>query len=532
MLRALVALLGIGGVVIARGAIVHRRRAQKEAKRTFELSLDLLCVAGLDGYFKQLNPAFERTLGYTRAELTSRPLFDFIHPDDVERSRAALQTLGHGEEIVHFENRFRRSDGSVSWLEWNARPASEEGLVYATARDITDRRRAEQELQEAKHAVEVSRDELRMLADEQAALRRVATLVARGVPPSEVFEVVTSEIARLLDAERAALIRYEPDGGAVIVATTTEAGIESQAGVRMTLEGDSISARVKRTGRPARMDTYEAVPGPDAAMLRDLGLRSAAGAPIAVEGRLWGVVVIGWRRERRVSADLESRIAQFSELVASAIANAESRAELTASRARIVAAGDEMRRRIERDLHDGTQQRLVSLALAVRAAEKKIPPELSTVRDELAKAARGLAAAVEDLQEISRGIHPAILAKGGLGPALKGLARRSGIPVELDLDTGRRLPDSVEVAAYYVVSEALTNAVKHARASAVWVELRAADSIVELAVRDDGIGGADPTRGSGLLGLRDRVEALGGTLEIESDRGRGTSLRVRIPIDG
>jgi signal transduction histidine kinase len=197
-----------------------------------------------------------------------------------------------------------------------------------------------------------------------------------------------------------------------------------------------------------------------------------------------------------------------------------------------VAAGDEMRRRIERDLHDGTQQRLVSLALAVRAAEKKIPPELSTVRDELAKAARGLAAAVEDLQEISRGIHPAILAKGGLGPALKGLARRSGIPVELDLDTGRRLPDSVEVAAYYVVSEALTNAVKHARASAVWVELRAADSIVELAVRDDGIGGADPTRGSGLLGLRDRVEALGGTLEIESDRGRGTSLRVRIPIDG
>jgi PAS domain S-box-containing protein len=513
-------------------AIVRRRRAEREAERTFDLSRDILCIAGLDGYFKRVNPAFEQTLGYSREELLSRPLFDFIHPPDVERSRGALEALGRGQEIVHFENRQRHSDGSLRWIEWNVRPAPDEGLVYAVGRDVTDRRRAADELQAAKRDVEASRDELRVLADEQAALRRVATLVAQGVPPSEVFDIVTFEIGRLLGADRSALIRYEPDGTAVIVATTTEPGIESQVGVRMTLEGDSVSARVKRTGRPARMDSYEGVVGPDAAMLRGLGLRSSVGAPIVVEGRLWGVVVIGWREEARVTAGAEGRIGEFTELVATAIANADNRGELTASRARIVAAADETRRRIERDLHDGTQQRLVSLALALRAAVTRLSPEHSEVREELSKTASGLAAALEDLQEISRGIHPAILSKGGLGPALKGLARRAGIPVELELHGDRRLPDSVEVATYYVVSEALTNAAKHAHPSEVHVALRAENSVVEVEVRDDGVGGADPARGSGLIGLRDRVEALGGTIEITSSRGSGTLLLARIPIDG
>jgi PAS domain S-box-containing protein len=506
-------------------AIARRRRAEREAERTFDQSLDMLCVAGLDGYYRRVNPAFERTLGYSRDELLSRPLFEFIYPDDVERSRTALDALGRGEEVVHFENRIWHRDGALSWIEWNVRPAPEEGLVYAAARDVTDRRSAEDALQ-------ASRDELRVLADEQAALRRVATLVARGVPPNEVFDLVTAEIGQLLEAERSALIRYEPDGTATIVATTTEPGIPSQIGVRMTLEGDSVAVRVRRTGQPARMDSYEGVPGPDAAMLRGLGLRSSVGAPIVVEGRLWGVVVIGWRVEKRVSADVEGRIAQFTELVATAIANADNRAELTASRARIVAASDETRRRIERDLHDGTQQRLVSLALALRAAETRLPPELDDLREELSKTAGGLAAALEDLQEISRGIHPAILSKGGLVPALKSLARRAGIPVELDLHTEQRLSDPVEVATYYVVSEALTNAAKHAGASEVQVQLKAENSIVEVAVRDDGVGGADPTRGSGLIGLRDRVEALGGSIEITSSRNRGTSLRARIPVDG
>ena len=188
-----------------------------------------------------------------------------------------------------------------------------------------------------------------------------------------------------------------------------------------------------------------------------------------------------------------------------------SRAELTSSRARVVAAADEARRRIERDLHDGTQQRLLSLALELRAAEAHVPPGLPGLKAQLSRVAQGLAEVVEDLQEISRGIHPAVLSKGGLGPAIKALARRSVVPVELHLRTDRRLPERIEVAAYYVVSEALTNAAKHSHASVVQVEVEATDAVLRLAVSDDGVGGADPVRGSGLIGLQDRMEAIGGT---------------------
>jgi signal transduction histidine kinase len=206
-----------------------------------------------------------------------------------------------------------------------------------------------------------------------------------------------------------------------------------------------------------------------------------------------------------------------------------SHADLTQSRARVVAASDETRRRIERDLHDGTQQRLVSLGLELRAAEAMVPPELTDLSSQLSRTASGLTGAIEELQEISRGIHPAILSKGGLGPALRTLARRSAIPVELEFDVAERLPQPVEAAAYYVVSEALTNAAKHSRASAVWVEVDADDAVVRISIRDDGVGGATPGKGSGLLGLKDRVEALGGQIEIDSPSGRGTSLQVRIP---
>jgi signal transduction histidine kinase len=224
-------------------------------------------------------------------------------------------------------------------------------------------------------------------------------------------------------------------------------------------------------------------------------------------------------------------MANFTELVATAIANADSRAELKASRARVVAAGDEARRRIERDLHDGTQQRLVSVGLELRAAQAMVPPDAPDLTAQLSHVAEDLAAAVTDLQEASRGIHPAVLSRGGLGPALRTLARRSALPVELDLRVDRRLPERIEVAAYYVVSEALTNAAKHAHASVVEVELEADDATVRLSIRDDGVGGADPTRGSGLVGLRDRIEALGGKIQVASPAGSGTSVVVQIPID-
>ena len=213
-----------------------------------------------------------------------------------------------------------------------------------------------------------------------------------------------------------------------------------------------------------------------------------------------------------------------------AIANAENLTELTASRARVVAAADETRRRIERDLHDGAQQRLVSLSLALQAAQAAVPPQLGELEGELERVAKGLAGVLEDLQEMARGIHPAILARGGLEPALKTLARRCTVPVELDVRGVARLPERVEVAAYYVVAEALTNAAKHAHASVVHVDVEAADHALGLRVRDDGNGGADPARGTGLIGLKDRVEALGGTITMHSPVGAGTSLRAEFPL--
>ena len=264
----------------------------------------------------------------------------------------------------------------------------------------------------------------------------------------------------------------------------------------------SLTDEIMATGRPASME-------------------STLGTPIFVGGRLWGVMITAWARERPRPEGVDARMSEFTELVATAIANAESRAELAASRARVVTAADETRRRIERDLHDGTQQRLVSLGLELRAAEALASPEQADLRAELSDAMRSLTGAVEELQEISRGIHPAVLSRGGLAPALKALARRSSVPVELRLDVGSRLPEHVEVASYYVVSEALTNAAKHARASALQVDAGTENGVVRLSISDDGVGGADPTAGSGLVGLRDRVEALGGDLSDLEHAGQG-----------
>src|SRR6266545_4045501 len=263
-------------------------------------------------------------------------------------------------------------------------------------------------------------------------------------------------------------------------------------------------------------------------MLARLGVVSTVSSPIMVEGRLWGAVIVSSKEELPV--DTDERLNKFTELVATAVANAEGRSELAASRRRIVAASDETRRRIERDLHDGTQQRLVSLGLAVRAAEANVPPKRDDLRAQLSGVATGLVAAVEDLQEISRGIHPAILSKGGLGPALRALAHRSAIPVDLDITTDVRLAEPIEVAAYFVASEALANAAKHSQASRIDVSLEQRERSLFLSVRDDGVGGADAARGSGIVGLNDRVEALGGRFALESPPARGTTISVELPI--
>jgi signal transduction histidine kinase len=371
------------------------------------------------------------------------------------------------------------------------------------------------------------------LAEQQAALRRVATMVARGVDPSEVYPAAVAELSRGLGIDNVALLHYQADQALVLLATRDERGLAKLfIGERLSLDGDNVAAMILDTGAPARIDSFDGAVGRTAERIRQLGLRSAIGAPIIVSGGVWGALVVGSSQVEPMPSDTEARIADFADLIATAISNAETRAELTASRARIVTAGDQARRRFERDLHDGAQQRIVSLGLALRAVEASIPAERPQLRNQVSDVVDGLVGVSTELQEISRGIHPAILSKGGLGPAVKTLARRSAVPVELDINVDRRMPESVEVAAYYVVAEALTNAAKHAQASHVKVSAVADDDELGLCISDDGIGGAVAGAGSGLIGLKDRVEALAGRLGVSSPAGSGTTLTVVIPLRG
>ena len=379
--------------------------------------------------------------------------------------------------------------------------------------------------------VAVGHDPLSMLAEQQASLRRVATLVARGVDPSDVFALVADELARCLNVAHAALVRRESDGTAVVLAGHHEPeSLKLRVGERFSLDGETVAAMVMRTGQAARMDSHDNARGAGAGYIRQPGVCCAVGAPIVVDGRLWGAAIVGSTQPGPLPPDSEARVGDFADLVGTAIANAETRAQLTASRARIVAAADDARRRFERDLHDGAQQHLVSLGLELRAAEASVPTELHPLKDQIAHIATDLGAVSQELREISHGLHPAVLSRG-LAPARKALRRRSAVPVELDIGVDVQVPERVEVAAYYVVAEALTNAAKHARASKIDVCVDTDGATLRLLIRDDGDGGADAAKGSGLTGLIDRVEAHGGTMAISSPIGRGTSLVATIPFE-
>jgi signal transduction histidine kinase len=369
------------------------------------------------------------------------------------------------------------------------------------------------------------------LADQQAALRRVATLICQGGSPADVLSSVAGEVAAVLQVHSAALMRYESDGTATLVAAHDEPGLKKvPVGARLTLGSDNVIGKIRATGRSARMDTHEDAAGSTAALFRDLGLRACVGVPITVDGRLWGAVIVGSSRTGGLGPDTESHLADFAELIATAIANAHAHAELIASRARIVTAADNARRGIERDLHDGAQQRLVTLALQVRALQMKLPPDPAEVQARIAAIGEGLRVASEELRELAHGVHPAILSRGGLRPALSDLGRRAPVPVDVHVDVPTRLPQPVEIAAYYTVAEALTNAAKHAQASTVTVNVDTSPQCLRVAVADDGIGGATVNDGSGLLGLEDRVKALGGTLHVSSAVGAGTTLVAEMPL--
>ncbi|MCW2765455.1 MAG: histidine kinase, partial [Nocardioides sp.] len=337
-----------------------------------------------------------------------------------------------------------------------------------------------------------ARLELRVFAEEQAALRRVATLVARGAAPEVVFAAVIAEVGRVLSADHATMARYDADGSATVVGAWSETGaaVPFPVGNRMELGGWNTPTQVFETGRPARMD-YADASGTVADAAHERGIHSSVGAPISVEGRLWGVMGVLSAHQASLPADTEARLAAFTELVATALANTEAQSALTASRARIVAAADATRRRIERDLHDAAQQRLVSLALHLRSTvQAAVPPDADGLSAQLDGVAAELISVVDELRELARGLHPAALADGGLRPALKTLARRSAVPVRLEVDVEGRLPEPIELAAYYVVSEALTNTVKHAHATVIYVQAAIGEGVLRVGVRDDGRGGA------------------------------------------
>ena len=657
----------------------RREHAERETARIFEMSLDLLCVIGFDGYFKRVNPAFERTLGYSRQALLSRPGFHFAHPDDLERSREIFSSLRQGEQVAHFENRNVCSDGSVRWLQWSARAVPEEALIYAVARDVTESRRAAEEqaalrrvatlvaraaapdlvfaavAEEAgrllsadialigryaagpsvtaivawrrdgrENPVPLGRDvplggenimsrvfaeggpvrieayskasgalaelgrasrmgsavgvpievegrlwgvmmisleherpwppdteerlanftdlaataianaearaELRYFAEEQTALRRVATLVARGVAPEVAFAAVAEEVAKVLPGVDLALLgRYTPDQSIEFVGGWSSVGEADWVGKTVRIGGQNVSTAVFETEQPARVDHLNDDAMPLTAVALGTGARSSAGAPIKIEGQLWGLMIVASVQEDRLPIGIEHELAGFTDLVSTAIANAHARKEVAASRARVVAAADEARRRIERDLHDGVQQRLVVLGLQLQAA-RELANGAPTARDQLAQIGQGLTNVVEELREISSGIHPVVLRHGGLRAGIRALARRSPVPVEVEVPADLGLPDPVEIAAYYVASEAITNAAKHAHASSMEIRVSLNERELELTIRDDGVGGAMVGAGSGLIGLTDRVQAVGGRIEIASPRGGGTTLHVTLPL--
>jgi PAS domain S-box-containing protein len=507
------------------GVFVERCRAQSDVRASdarkgaiLEAAFDAVITMDHEGNVLEANRAAEEMFGYTFAEMAGNELAELIVPPSFrEAHRRGLErfleagerhVLDHPTELMGM-----RSDGTEFPVEVVINQPDLPGppQFVGHLRDVTER-----------HAAEAA---LRRLAAEQAALRRVATAVAAETEPRRLFGLVIEEVGRLMEAQSSNMIRYDDDRTATVIGGWNAEGVSSvPVGASVRVDGDTAAARVWRTGRPARVDTYAGQTGELAETLRSLGFRSAIAAPVVLGGRLWGAVIVSSVDPEPFPEGAEQRIADFAELAAQALANAEARAQLAASRARIVQAGDAERRRLERNLHDGAQQRLVSLSITLRLAARRHQED-----HELLHAVEELGHALEELRELARGIHPAVLTEYGLGPALDALAARATLPVDLDVELAERLPPAVEAAAYYVVAEALTNVAKYARASGARVHVFRNDGGAVVEVRDDGVGGAQES-GSGLRGLADRVEALGGGLWLNSPPGAGTTLLAEIPV--
>jgi PAS domain S-box-containing protein len=499
-----------------------------------EATQSLVCVLDRNGRILLFNEACERATGFRRDEVLGRDARTCVIPPE-ERDAfgeflAYVWNTGMpSPQVGHWQTK----DGGRRLIAWSNRPmAGPDGApasLVTTGIDLTDRgaprdgdERALEGDPEAKLA------EISGLATEQRALRRVATLVASEVSPERVFTAVSEECARVLQVNASAVLRYESDETATIVGRHNRDNIDVfRVGESLPADESTAVGRVRRTGASARIDDWGAQAGEIAETIFRMGYRSTAAAPIVVTGTLWGAVAIA--SEDPLPPGSETRLGAFCELASLAVASAQARADLTASRARLVQAGDEQRRRLERNLHDGAQQRFVSVVLKLRLARARLNPDPDSAAELLDEVSRELDMGLDELREIARGLHPAILGDRGLGPALEAVAARIPIPVAIDAPDDR-LPEHIEATTYYIVSEAMTNVAKHAAASRAQVSVRREGGVLRCEVSDDGRGGADVSGGTGLLGLRDRAEAAGGTFSVVSPPGRGTVVAAALPL--
>jgi PAS domain S-box-containing protein len=506
------------------------------AKVLTETTMSLVCVLDQDGRILFFNDACERVTGFARDDVIGGDARDFVIPP--EEAEAFGEVLAYvwstglsSPQVGHWLAR----DGGRKLIAWSNRlmPTEDGGsaLLVTTGIDLSASTPTMADVGAFEGDPEAKLAEVSRLAQEQRALRRVATLVASEASPEQVFTAVSEECARVLEVNASAVFRFEGDDTATIVGRHSREG-DSDAfklGMRLPATEDTGIGQVLRTGSPARIHDYSTRPGEIADNMRQMSYLSSVSAPIVVAGIMWGAV--GIASAEPLPAGTEARLHGFCELVSLAVASAQARADLSASRARLVKAGDEQRRRLERNLHDGAQQRLVSLALTIRLARRQLETNPDAVSASLEGAAKELDLALEELRELARGLHPAALTEQGLGPALAGVANRLPIDVEMKAPE-ERLPENIEATAYYIVTEALTNVAKHAQATKANVDMTVANNVLKFEITDDGRGGADPSAGSGILGLRDRAEAVGGTLFVISPPGKGTVVTAQLPLSG
>jgi PAS domain S-box-containing protein len=492
-----------------------------------------VCVLDHRGRILFFNDACERTTGFSRHEVLGRDARDFVIPP--EERPAFGDVLSYiwstglsSPQVGHWLTK----DGGRRLIAWSNKPVSnDDGAVEYLVTSGIDLTEHDGEASNG-GALSGDRDaklaEIGRLAQEQRALRRVATLVASEASPEQVFVAVSQECARVLDVTTSAVLRYEGNDTATVVGRHTRDGVSAfPLGSRVQAEMSTTIGRILDSGKPERIDDYTSLPGETAETMQRVGYRSTVSAPIVVAGLLWGAVTVA--STEVLPADSESRLGAFCELVSLAVASAQAREDLRRSRTRLVRAGDEQRRKFERNLHDGAQQRLVALALTLRVARAKLATEPEKADELLGQATAELDDALSELRELARGLHPVLLTDHGLRPALVRLAERTSVPVELHVPD-RRFPEEVEASAYYVASEALVNVAKHAEATAVHVVVTADGDSLRIEITDDGKGGADPELGTGILGLRDRAEAAGGSLVVISRPGIGTVVTGVFPL--